>query len=197
MATAQLGVRATSLAASAALLGAATIAAMTMTFSMMLEDAPPDSVPVVELRAEPEPPPPREPEASRAVSDNAIEVADAPWSPLQDASLPADPFAFAGFAEPGPALITDPHWRRRPSDLGRYYPAQAVRRNVEGNVLLDCMVSASGWLNACRIIEETPREWGFGAAALRIAADHQMAPAMRDGVPVEGRYSMRVPFQLQ
>jgi hypothetical protein len=32
---------------------------------------------------------------------------------------------------------------------------------------------------------------------MQIARDHRMAPAMRDGVPVEGRYRMRVPFELR
>jgi hypothetical protein len=45
-------------------------------------------------------------------------------------------------------------------------------------------------------MSETPRGWGFGEAALAIAADHRMAPATRNGAPVEGRYTMRVPFEL-
>jgi hypothetical protein len=61
--------------------------------------------------------------------------------------------------------------------------------------MLDCTVATSGRL-VCAIVSETPSHWGFGEAALRISRDHVMVPAMRDGAAVEGRYRMRVPFQV-
>lgn len=95
----------------------------------------------------------------------------------------------------GPIEITVPHWARRPSNLSSYYPPRALRFERDGLAVLDCIVRASGALD-CRVASETPAGWGFGDAALRIAAAHRMIPATRDGTAVEGRYTMRVPFSL-
>jgi protein TonB len=84
---------------------------------------------------------------------------------------------------------------RRPTNLEIYYPGRARDRGVEGVVQLDCVVQVDGRLN-CTIVSETPGGWQFGNAALRMARDHRMAPAARDGVPVEATYRMRVPFSL-
>lgn len=87
-------------------------------------------------------------------------------------------------------------WVRRPRDLERYYPRRARQLGVEGQVTLDCRVGLNGELT-CVVVEETPPNWGFAEAALRIADEHRMIPAMRDGAPVEGRYVMRAPFTLR
>jgi protein TonB len=92
-------------------------------------------------------------------------------------------------------VITRPEWVRRPSGLTVYYPRRALNRGIEGEAALTCVVSVTGHLD-CAVVSETPTGWGFGEAAIRIARDHRMVPAMRDGIAVEGRYSMRVPFQL-
>jgi protein TonB len=67
---------------------------------------------------------------------------------------------------------------------------------VTGDVVLDCLVSSAGRLD-CDVVSETPSNWGFGEAALAISRDHRMAPATRDGMAVQGRYRMRVPFQVR
>lgn len=198
MAFADMGVRATSLAVSAGLLGAAVLAAMTMTIGLMRADDVPGGAPVMVFN-EPPPAPPVDPARMqpRTVAE-PLAVAGPNWSqPLETpTSLTSGNDFGAPFAEVGPAVIANPHWRRRPGDLGRYYPARAIQRGVEGEVLLDCLVGTSGFLN-CSVLNETPASWGFGEAALRISRDYQMAPATRDGVPVEGRYRMRVPFEMQ
>jgi protein TonB len=95
----------------------------------------------------------------------------------------------------GPATITDPRWLAVPRDLTRYYPRRAIQMNIEGSATLDCLVDTGGRL-ACAVVAETPSSWGFGQAALAISRDYRMAPALRDGRPVAGRYRMRVPFQI-
>jgi protein TonB len=95
----------------------------------------------------------------------------------------------------GPAEIVDPRWLRRPSNLDRFYPRRAREAGIEGQAQLDCRVDLHGALD-CEAISETPPGWGFGQAAVRIAEAYRMAPAQRDGRPVEGRYRMRVPFNV-
>jgi TonB family protein len=90
-------------------------------------------------------------------------------------------------------LITQPVWLSQPRNLARFYPRDAFMRGLNGQVVLDCIVETTGRLG-CTIASETPRELGFGAAALAIASEHVMQPALHDGAPVRGRYRMVVPF---
>jgi protein TonB len=187
--------RATSFLASAALLGLGVFAALSVTVTLRQIDFPdPPVVPILRIDEQKPPPPPvtrttPPPEAPPVHQTSSFDVPslDAPPAPSEFA-LPGQP--------PGPAEILNPRWLRRPSDLERYYPRQALRREVSGDVLLDCLVRATGALD-CVIVSETPAHWGFGEAALRMARDHRMAPATRDGAAVEGRYRMRVPFELR
>lgn len=188
-----LAMRATSLVASASILGLAILAALSATY-VVQQLTLPDGAVITSVEPEP-PPPPIEPQPNT------------PHTPLQplDIALPALPTLADPTAAPtptsipvsasGPVTIENPHWMARPSNLARYYPRRALERGVEGAALLDCRVATSGLLS-CTVLSETPHGWGFGDAALRMAGDHRMQPAMRDGVPVEGRYRMRVPFAL-
>ena len=190
-----LGVRATSLGAAALMLGAGLFAALNMTYQIV--DWGGAETPVIEAGVESPPPPPVE----RPRVQNPLRE---PVTQLQTFVLAADPFTDADARPmessfvplpPGPVEISAPDWISRPRDLAAYYPRRALERGVEGVVQLDCRVSVIGELQ-CVVRSETPQNMGFGAAALRIAADHRMHPARRDGLAVEGRYSMRVPFAL-
>lgn len=169
------GMRTTSVAASAVLLGFGVLAAFST--SVTLQAIPtfePPAVPMVRFEPPPPPPPPR------PIATPPREIAPLDMTPLEPATTfdnTNEPVAFEPHVAPaGPALITDPTWLRRPSDLERYYPRRAITRNMSGMVTLDCIVSRAGALD-CAVVSETPEGWGFGAAAQRIARDHRMAPA--------------------
>jgi len=188
--------RAGSLGASALLMGGAVLLALTMTYTVQeLNFSEPTEV----IQVTPEPPPPPPPPEPTTQQNLQPIAAPSHLSPLP--LLPVDanvaPVAYAGPVAPvGPMEITSPRWQERPHNLRRYYPPRALARNIEGEVLLDCRVAVSGVLN-CAVISESPEGWGFADAAQRIAGAHQMVPARRDGVAVEGRYAMRVPFQIE
>ncbi len=193
--TQSLGMRATSVAASAVFIGLAVFAAFSVTISLQTQSAENPFVVPVFNEAPPEPltpivrphdPPP--PTAPPQETDMA--VADPPPQTTTATDIEFD------YRPPvGPAEITNPRWLRRPQSLASYYPRRALARDISGQVLLDCLVDTNGALN-CAVISETPTNWGFGEAALRIAQDHRMVPATRDGQAVQGRYRMRVPFEL-
>lgn len=189
-----LAVRSASLVASGFLIGAAVLAALTVSYTVQLSlfrDAP-TAIMIPETPPEPRPAPNRvrRPQAPDPLAETRIiEVEAAPPTQVE-----AGGFGGIG-AGAGPVTITDPAWVRRPDGLDRYYPQRARARGVEGAVLLDCQVTPTGAL-ICVVLSETPARWGFAAAALRMSRDHQMLPAMRDGAPVGGRYRMRVPFEL-
>lgn len=190
-------VRATSLAVSAGMLGLAVLAALTMRFTMAQLDTPPDATPIEIVRPDdppkPEPEPRPQPERDRPLIENQIVIADA--TPPTDVTQPPTATDIFVATPPQPPVVSDPRWTRRPRDLARFYPARARNAGIEGEVVLDCAVSALGALN-CAVARETPPGWGFGEAAQRIAREHRMTPAIRDGAPVEARYRMRLPFQL-
>ena len=189
-----LAMRATSLAASAALLAFAGIAALTVSWTVaQLAPQPEGGV----ILSEPEPTtlPPATPVIPRTHPVDTSRPADQPAEPATTASISTDPGATGPVVDPGPPTISNPHWLQTPRDLARYYPMMAVRREIEGAVQLDCLVTTSGALQ-CAVVSETPANWGFGAAALRIAENYRMVPATRDSAPVEGRYRMHVPFRL-
>jgi len=189
-----LATRAASLCASGlAMIGLATIALMA-TYTIELVE-PATSPAAIDVVRPPEPPPQAvEPPRRMPVSTETMDIS---LLPQPDSSAIADPqWPSLDYAPPpGPVEITAPHWLQRPRDLSRYYPSRALARGVEGEVLLDCRVSTGGALD-CSIIAESPQGWGFGAAALRISRDHRMAPATSAGAVVEGRYRMRVPFEI-
>jgi protein TonB len=188
-----LAMRATSLMASATLLALAGIAAVSIRYAVTQTQGAPDLPPIISIAPTPPVVPPtatarRIPQSPPAESQSSDETASPP-------TIPASTSGSESALDLGPATILSPRWLQRPGNLGVYYPRQALRREREGAVDLDCLVTTTGLLQ-CRIVSETPANWGFGEAALRIAADHRMVPATRAGVPVEGRYRMHVPFQL-
>lgn len=192
-----LGLRTTSFAASAGLLGLAAIAMLTMPLvQQQLESA--GDAPLVTTYVEPPPPPPiereRETNPIRQIGAFVTDMLRMEVPPVADA--PATPSEIAVQEVALAPTITDPTWVRRPRDLASYYPRRALERGIEGSVALDCQVARTGRLN-CAVVSETPENWGFAEAALRISRDYQMVPAMRDGAAVEARHRMVIPFRLE
>lgn len=92
--------------------------------------------------------------------------------------------------QPGaaPDVLTNPDWVQRPGGdtMARVYPDRAQRTGVSGRAVIDCTVAASGHLEACKVIDESPAEFGFGAAAIKASGSFRMRPLTRNGVPVSG-----------
>jgi periplasmic protein TonB len=191
-----LAARATSLGASLLVMGALVLAALTMTYTISeidLTAAPP----VIDMLTPPEPPPPPTPVRRETAPPLQTTEDLSPLPPLEREISTSELAPFESAATPpGPIVIHEPRWLQRPRNLTAYYPSRALDRNVEGAVRLDCLVRVSGVLD-CAVVSESPEGWGFGEAAQRIARAHRMVPATRDGVAVEGRYAMRVPFEIE
>ena len=192
-----MSVRAASLATSAALLAIVVIAAFSVTITLQSNNTDePWTIPVFRLPPDPPPPEPTrqaDPPPQPITNDQVIANLDPPpLPPIEASGTPTDLIP----PVTSPPEITNPRWVRQPRDLARYYPARALARGETGSVLLNCRVDVGGALH-CAVVSETPEGWGFGDAALRIAQDYRMVPATRDGRTVEGRYRMRVPFEVR
>ncbi len=71
-----------------------------------------------------------------------------------------------------------PYWIEKPDsdDMSSFYPARAQRQDINGRVTLKCQVGLDGRLNACQVRSETPKDEGFGAAALSLSEKFRMLP---------------------
>jgi protein TonB len=109
------------------------------------------------------------------------------------------------FTQPGPVVqpappkdppvIGNPNWLSKPTpdQVGRLYPVRAADRGMSGRAVLLCEVLASGAVGACDVTEETPKGYGFGAAAQAMTRYFKLSPRTVDGVSVAGS-KVRIPI---
>ena len=89
-----------------------------------------------------------------------------------------------------------PGFRRMPStdDMAKVYPEKALRRKISGVAVIDCGVTVEGDLSDCALSSETPMNYDFGYAALKLAPLFNLEPRMKNGVPV--RYAVSIPIKF-
>ena len=98
---------------------------------------------------------------------------------------------------PVEGVITNPDWAERPSgdDVSEYYPKLPQEIFLSGRAEVSCAVAATGILNSCGVIAETPVGFGFGGAALRLTSLFRMRPETLDGRPTSGG-RVRIPINF-
>ncbi|WP_209282576.1 energy transducer TonB [Brevundimonas alba] len=87
---------------------------------------------------------------------------------------------------PGRGSRTGPRNIREPAlqALRRYHPPEALRRRVNGTVVVNCRIREDTTVDQCRVVSENPAGQGFGEAGLRAAvAEYRFRPATVDGRP--------------
>lgn len=87
--------------------------------------------------------------------------------------------------------LVDPSWVVMPTrwDMLEVDPPRALALHVSGGATLACLVDARKRARDCIVLRESPADYGFGAAALRLSALFRIRPPVVNGRP---RYDVRV-----
>ncbi len=85
---------------------------------------------------------------------------------------------------PGSTLV----WRAKPSadDMATYYPPKARRAERGGWAVIECQTLATGDMKDCLVLGESPKDFGFGDAALKLSAKFKLDPAKNDPATLAG-----------
>lgn len=149
------------------------------------------------------PPPPEEDEIPQveAIAENIIETE---IEPLQ--------VIVAHGTITTPPVVAAPSWDdylpiHKVSDPPRFdekdimsslvYPPIALRSGIEGRVILELFVDRNGEVQRISILQENPKDRGFGEAAVRAFTDRKGTPARANGEPVSARYRYPVTFKIK
>lgn len=94
--------------------------------------------------------------------------------------------------------LTTPRWVRKPTfkEMQLHNPPRAVALRISGTAILACKVDSRQRARRCRILAETPRGYGFGAAAMEAVRLGRIAPAMRGGIP-DHKAWVRIPITFR
>lgn len=74
------------------------------------------------------------------------------------------------------------------------YPERALSRDMNGTATVACMAYADGIIRHCKVLEETPIGFGFGAVALSYIASGRLHPS--EDTQTIRTFKARVPFQI-
>lgn len=93
--------------------------------------------------------------------------------------------------------LKPPVWISRLSeeDILNAWPAAARAARVTGKVKLECLITAKGAVEDCRVVSEDPPGQGFGAAALGLTPLFVFTPAIRAGAPVAAQGVLPIDFR--
>jgi protein TonB len=168
-------------------------------------------------REKPKPPPPPEPKPDQPRPKSTTKlhtpvtppidspIPPLPFTPIENATgtttppvgPPAETEVIAPPTAKGPGLIGRPDWLKMPTanQVANAYPDRAYRQGKTGKATLLCKVAANGTVRDCAIASETPADYGFGAAGLKLTKHFRMKPQTIDGQPVDGG-SVRIPLNF-
>jgi hypothetical protein len=114
------------------------------------------------------------------------------------AVLAALVLGLAGAGVAHAADLGDPVWDKAPdrAHWAKAYPVAAAQAGVSGAVKLRCSAGATGALQSCAVVSESPAGQGFGAAALSLTAGMALKSKAADGTPIAGR-NLIVPVKFE
>ncbi len=174
-------------------------------------EPPPSTVEIVDL---PKPPPstPQTPPVSHVVLHPPVNQ-----PPVTVDTVPADPTPDASKVTEGPitppilspvaggtstSAASDPYvkarWTRFPdaNALGQYYPSRAADNEVEGAATVKCTVLDKAGRVHCTALSESPGNYGFGPATVRMVQDKGRVDTTQGDVKIGSVLRTTVKWQL-
>jgi protein TonB len=87
--------------------------------------------------------------------------------------------------------LVDPSWIEKPTgwDMLQANPLRAQADHVSGGATLACLVDKRTRARDCFVLRESPGDYGFGTAALKLTGIFRIKPPIVNGRP---RYDVRV-----
>ncbi|MDR2476355.1 MAG: TonB family protein [Treponema sp.] len=154
---------------------------------------------VTDLEEAPPPPPPPEPELPQveAIAETMIET-DTP--PAQTVVAPGTIITSSSTWDdylPIHKVSDTPKFDEREIAAAIIYPPIAQRAGIEGRVILELFIDQNGLVQQIRILQENPKERGFGESAVRAFTGRRASPARANGQPVSCRYRYPVSFKIK
>lgn len=84
-----------------------------------------------------------------------------------------------------------------PYEFARMYPQRALETGTEGDVILLCVVAASGLTEGCEVFFESASEVGLGAASQELYRNIRILPPRVNGLPQRALVAATVRWRLQ
>jgi protein TonB len=158
---------------------------------------------------EPEPPPPPPPPPKEIVQIPQVEsIAE---TMIETEEVPEQVVVAPGaITEPAPAaspwddylpqgrVKVLPKFNEKDFYADLVYPPIAQRSGIEGRVTLDLFVDLNGYIQRIVVMQENPKDRGFGEAAVKAFTGKRGTPAYdADGRPVSSHYRYPVNFIIK
>jgi protein TonB len=145
---------------------------------------------------EEEPPPEEELPQVEAIAENLIETDTEPLQTIVAHGSITHSDSWDNYL-PIHLVSESPRFDEREILAALVYPPIAHRAGIEGRVILELFIDRNGLVQRITILQENPKDRGFGEAAVKAFTGKRCQPAQANGEPVSARYRYPVTFKLK
>lgn len=171
---------------------------------MARASTPPPAVPAPRQNSEPEPSAAALDQARRIESqplETAATTQSAAPAPVTQTVAPAPvtpvPAAVASVREGDLVNISEvDKLPERTNTIRPVYPPMAMRRNIEGRVIVTALVNENGKVIDAKVLKGDDRKMGLDEAALRAVRSTSFRPAVKDGKRVRVWIPIPIDFKM-
>jgi len=144
------------------------------------------------------PPPPEELPQVEAIAETMIETDTEPLQSVVAAgSLSSNAAPSWDDYLPIHKVSEPPRFDEKEITAALIYPPIALRSAIEGRVILELFVDRTGLVQRITILQENPKDRGFGEAAVKAFTGRRCTPARANGEAVSARYRYPVSFKIK
>jgi len=88
------------------------------------------------------------------------------------------------------------NWKKAPTpeSVMWAYPPKAAAIQQTGKVMMRCQIDAEGKVTDCKVLSETPADFGFGEAAVSLKTQMEFTPESRCGKPTPSEVTIPITF---